>query len=106
MTIKANIRTIVVASAVMAAGLGSSEWHPGNFFISEAHARPGRPMTPTSVAGVARRTTRRTIRRTTAYVATLPKACKTVVIDGTKLHHCGSTYYQSYNKQYVVVNVD
>jgi len=63
-------------------------------------------MTPTSVAGVARRTTRRSIRRSTVYVATLPKSCTTVVIDGTKLHHCGSTYYQSYNKQYVIVNVD
>jgi len=106
MTIKANIRTIVIASAVMAAGLGGSDWYLGDYFISEAHARPGRPMTPTSVAGVARRTTRRTIRRTNRYVATLPRSCTTVVIDGTKLHHCGSTYYQSYNKQYVVVNVD
>ncbi len=106
MTIKANIRTIMIASAVMAAGLGISDWHPGEFFISEAHARPGRPMTPTSVAGVARRTTRRTIRRTNRYVATLPRSCTTVTIDGTRLHHCGTSYYQSYNKQYVIVNVD
>jgi hypothetical protein len=63
-------------------------------------------MTPGSVAGVARRTTRRTIRRTSVYVAALPTGCTTVVIEGTTLHQCGATYYQSDNNQYVVVEVD
>lgn len=81
-------------------------WAPGGGFISEAEARVGRPMTPVSVAGVARRTTRRTIRRTSVYAATLPRGCTTVVIEGTTLHQCGGTYYQPYNNQYVVVNVD
>jgi hypothetical protein len=103
---KAKIQTIVIGCSLMAAGLVvDGSFHAG-FFIGEAEARPGRPMTPTSVAGVARRTTRRSIRRSTVYVATLPRSCTTVVIDGTKLHHCGSTYYQSHNKQYVIVNVD
>jgi hypothetical protein len=35
-------------------------------FISEAHAVVGRPLTPVSVAGVARRTARRTVRRCAA----------------------------------------
>ncbi len=30
----------------------------------------------------------------------------TVIIEGATLHHCGSTYYQPHNKQYVVVYVD
>lgn len=34
--------------------------------ISQAHAVVGRPLTPVSVAGVARRTTRRTVRRCAA----------------------------------------
>ncbi len=32
-------------------------------FVSTAEARVGRPLTPVSVAGVARRTSRRTVRR-------------------------------------------
>ncbi len=74
--------------------------------VGEAEARPGRPATPTSVAGVARRTTRRTIRRSTVYIATLPKSCSRVDIDGTTLHLCSGTYYQSHQGQYVVVHVD
>ena len=35
-------------------------------FVSTAHAVVGRPLTPVSYAGVARRTTRRTVYRTTA----------------------------------------
>jgi hypothetical protein len=34
-----------------------------SFFISPAHAVVGRPLTPVSYAGVARRTARRTARR-------------------------------------------
>ncbi len=106
MTMKANIRTIAVGCCLMAAGLVVDGSFQAGFVIDEAGARPGRPMTPTSVAGVARRTTRRTIRRTNRYIATLPRGCTTVTIDGTQLHHCGSTYYQSHNKQYVIVNVN
>jgi hypothetical protein len=76
------------------------------FVVKEAEARLGRPITPGSVAGVARRTTRRTIRRTTVLVATLPRGCTTVVIEGVQLHQCGGTYYQPYRGQYVVVHVD
>lgn len=106
MIIKTNIWTLVVGCCLMAAGMFVDAWLNSGFIISESHAVLGRPATPASVAGVARRTTRRTIRRTTVYVATLPRGCTTVVIDSTTLHHCGSTYYQPYNNQYVIVNVD
>ncbi|PSB62413.1 hypothetical protein C7B61_14570, partial [filamentous cyanobacterium CCP1] len=66
----------------------------------------GRPATPISGAGVARRTTRRVIRRSTIYAATLPVGCSTVVIEGASLYQCGATYYQPYGNQYVVVYVD
>ena len=74
--------------------------------VEDAHAIVGRPATPGSVAGVARRTTRRTIRRSAIYVASLPRGCTTVVIEGTTLHQCGTTYYQPSGNQYVVVYVD
>ncbi|WP_204139780.1 hypothetical protein [Halomicronema sp. CCY15110] len=71
-----------------------------------AAAIVGRPATPVSVAGAARRTTRRVIRRSTIYAATLPANCYTVVIEGASLYQCGTTYYQPYNNQYVVVYID
>jgi hypothetical protein len=74
--------------------------------VREAEARIGRPMTPVSVAGVSRRTTRRVIRRSTIYRASLPRGCTTVVVSGATLHQCGGTYYQPYNNQYMVVYVD
>ncbi|WP_436117478.1 hypothetical protein [Phyllobacterium sp. LjRoot231] len=41
---------------------------PGFSFVTSAEARIGRPLTPVSVAGVARRSARRTIRRCVAGV--------------------------------------
>jgi hypothetical protein len=78
----------------------------GGSLMKEAHAVVGRPLTPVSVAGVARRTTRRAIVATSVYVAALPPSCTVVVIEGTSLHQCGSTYYQASGTQYVVVNVE
>lgn len=74
--------------------------------VQEANAVIGRPLTPLSGAGVARRTTRRVIRRSTIYAATLPMGCSAVAIEGTSLYQCGATYYQPYGSQYVVVYVD
>ena len=106
MKIRAKVRTIAIGCSLLAAGfLVDGGFHIG-IVVSEAQARIGRPATPGSVAGVARRTTRRRIRRTTIYVATLPRGCTTVVIEGTTLHHCGGTYYQPYSGRYVVVYVD
>lgn len=78
----------------------------GMSMVREAHAIVGRPLTPVSYAGVARRTARRMIYATNVYVASLPPACTVVVIEGTSLHMCGGTYYQASGTQYVVVNVE
>ena len=75
-------------------------------FIPEAAAVIGRPLTPVSYAGVARRTTRRAIYATSVYVATLPQGCTTIVIEGTTVQQCGSTYYQASGGQYVAVTVE
>ncbi|RWG83252.1 MAG: hypothetical protein E5X49_26305 [Mesorhizobium sp.] len=93
-----------IAVALMFAGLVEA---PAPFapFVGDAQAKVGRPLTPGSVAGVARRTTRRTIRRSTIYVARLPAGCVKSPINGVVLWHCGSTYYQLYGARYVVVHV-
>lgn len=74
--------------------------------VPPASAVVGRPATPVSVARAARRTTRRVIRRSTIYVASLPRGCSTVIIEGVSLYSCGGTYYEPYGDQYVVVYVD
>ena len=104
---KTVIRVLVIGCCLLAADLLTDGlFNTGIRLKTEAEARVGRPLTPVSVAGVARRTTRRRIRRTSVYVATLPTACTTVVIEGTTLYQCGGTYYQPYGNQYVIVNVD
>ena len=106
MKIRAKVRTIVIGCSLFAACLLVDGGFHNKIVVSEAEARVGRPATPGSVAGVARRTTRRRIRRSTIYVASLPRGCTTVVIDGTTLQQCGGTYYQTHGSQYVVVYVD
>jgi hypothetical protein len=73
--------------------------------LSEANARIGHPATPGSVAGVARRTTRRTVRRSAIYISALPAGAR-VTIYGTLVWRCGGTYYQPSGSRYVVVYVD
>jgi len=90
----------VAASDLLPVGVVS-----GGILVRDAQAIVGRPLTPVSVAGVARRTTRRTIVATSIYVAALPPACTVVVMEGMTLHQCGGTYYQPYGTQFVVVNV-
>jgi len=97
---------LALAPALFIADLPADRPIGGVSLLKEAHAVVGRPMTPVSVAGVARRTTRRTIVATSVYVATLPPACTVVVIEGTSLHQCGTTYYQASGTQYVVVKVE
>ena len=65
-----NVKTVAIAAGAFACtvllSLGGSE--PGGISISveSAQARVGRPLTPVSVAGVARRQTRRAIYGTAA----------------------------------------
>lgn len=59
-----------------------------------------------TAAGVARRTTRRVIRRSTIYVSTLPAHCVKVSFNGIGYWHCGGQYYQHYNGRYVVVYIN
>lgn len=110
MTTKSNGWTVACAIGAAAVGLLVAT-NPGALFLdgslmSKAEAIVGRPLTPISVAGVARRTTRRTIARSSIYVNSLPTACVQTNINGTLLYQCGATYYQPYGTQYVVVYVN
>ena len=85
------------------AGFGTAFLSSGNGgWVSPAQARVGRPATPGSVAGTARRTTRRTIRRG-AYIATIPKGCHYGSYYGYSLYSCGGQYYQKSGSGYVIV---
>jgi hypothetical protein len=61
MTMTTKLRVILLTGAIGLIGLFSSEQLPfsGIGFITSAEATVGRPLTPVSVAGVARRSARR-----------------------------------------------
>ncbi len=99
--------TLVCALALLVGAadlpLGLQQDAPQLFnFVSGAEARVGRPMTPVSVAGTARRTTRRVIRRG-AYIAAIPAGCAYGNYYGYSLYYCGGVYYQKSGGGYVIV---
>lgn len=101
-----TVKATLVAALAMIAGGALDIALETALVVSPAQARVGRPLTPISYAGVARRTTRRAIYATSVYAARLPRGCTSVIIDGTALHQCGGTYYQATGGRYVVVRVD
>lgn len=99
------VATAAAATLMFDLSVGAVGGH-GGFFTSQAEARVGRPATPVSYAGVARRSARRTIYVTNRYVATLPAGCMTTIINGVSVYQCGSTYYQPSGNQYVIININ
>ena len=97
---------IVALAFLLGAGdieLADHESAIGSFrLVPGAEAVVGRPLTPLSYAGVARRTTRRTIRRG-AYIAAIPPGCPYGTYYGYSLYYCGGTYYQRSGNGYVIV---
>ena len=82
-----GIRRTLLFAAVLGCGIfGSTQWSndAGTVFgVSSAEARVGRPATPASVAGVARRTTRRAVVGGAAVgAAAAGAACVRVYVDG------------------------
>ena len=98
----------------------SSETPHMPVLAKQAQAVIGRPLTPGSAAGVARRTTRRAVYATNAsqqqqaqqqqeaqaqqqaasalpkgtVVSALPSGCSSVTVDGISVFSCGGTMYQ------------
>lgn len=62
MTVSRKLIVSIAAAAALAAGLfWNGETAVDNGLVTSAEARVGRPLTPMSYAGVARRTTRRAV---------------------------------------------
>lgn len=95
---------LAALAAGLALDLDPADWSRTGPF-SSAEAIVGRPMTPLSAAGVARRTTRRMVYRRNVYIATLPANCTTIIVNGATIHSCGSLYYEPYGDQYVQVDL-
>jgi hypothetical protein len=95
----------------------------GAFFFADVHVEPdarmpvsvgfatpagaviGRPLTPLSYAGVARRTTRRVVTWTTTTIAVLPAGCVYGAYYGGYYYRCGGIYYAKSGGVYVRVVV-
>lgn len=79
-------QTFLAATIFSFAMLGSVAWSPGggvSLSIDSAEARVGRPATPVSVAGVARRQTRRAVVGGAAVgAAAAGTACVRVLVNG------------------------
>jgi len=103
-------RAIVALAVLFAAGdvqiASEIGIGPVGGFVSSAEAavvvrRPA--VRPVSAAGVARRTTRRVIRRSTTFVAVVPAGCAYGTYYGYNLYYCGGVYYQRSGSGYVIV---
>ena len=71
-----------------------------------AEARIGRPLTPLSYAGVARRTSRRTTRRVVRRLSVLPAGCIYGPYAGAYYYRCGGSYYARSGGVYVQVYIN
>jgi hypothetical protein len=119
-----NPRLLALSMALPLFLAGVSPDSPlGLTLLQEAHAVVGAPLTPVSVAGVARRTTRRTVVAGTAaaastattatapqqdtvphppgapaigtVVSALPAGCKPETRSGVEYQNCGGVYYRA-----------
>jgi hypothetical protein len=80
-----GVMRILIVAAAFVSGFGSFELAQDSFALStqSAEARVGRPATPVSVAGVARRQTRRAVVGGAAVgAATVGAACVRVLVNG------------------------
>src|SRR6266446_3594581 len=80
-------QTFLIAAVVVCGIFGSVDWSQSqglSLSVSSAQARVGRPGTPVSVAGVARRTTRRAVVGGAAVgAAAAGTACVRVLVNGS-----------------------
>jgi hypothetical protein len=91
-----SICTVDFAAGIVAPGV----------FGGEARAVVGRPLTPLSYAGVARRTTRRVVRRTAYRVNALPPGCIYGPYYGGNYYNCAGTYYEKSGNVYIQVVIE
>lgn len=103
-----NIAIVWLAAVVGMVGLelGAEMGLPGVALVQDAHAIVGRPGTPVSYAGTARRTSRRVARRTTYRIASLPAGCAYGPYYGGYYYNCGGVYYEQDGNVYVQIVFD
>ena len=81
-----SVKQALLATVTLAFGaLASINWSPGGVLsvaVESAQARVGRPLTPVSVAGVARRSTRRAVVGGAA-VGAAATGCVRVLVNGS-----------------------
>ena len=81
-----SVMRMLLVAAALACGFGALEWSQDRglaLSVQGAEARVGRPATPASVAGVARRTTRRAVVGGAAVgAAAAGTACVRVLVNG------------------------
>ena len=81
-----GLKAMLAATVIVFGVSGSVDWSHDNglsLSIEAAQARVGRPLTPVSVAGVARRTTRRAVVGGAAVgAAVVAPGCVRVVVNG------------------------
>jgi hypothetical protein len=87
------MKSITIAAAIIAAlgalSVDGASLSQGTLALSEAHAVRGRPATPVSYAGAARRTTRRAVGATAATAAAVTTTCvQTVDVYGRVITRC------------------
>jgi len=80
-----GLKAMLAAAAIVCGVSGSADWSSDNgltLSVERAQARVGRPLTPVSVAGVARRTTRRAVVGGAAVGAAVARPCVRVLVNG------------------------
>jgi hypothetical protein len=91
-----TLKQMLIAALALAAGGATLFWSgnipvPSGSFIGQAEARIGRPLTPLSYAGVARRTTRRAVAAGAAagaYYYAAPRCRQVVNSYGQIVYRC------------------
>jgi hypothetical protein len=109
MSVLGKFSTLALAVALVSADASMQGFDLATLTIAPAttaEARIGRPLTPLSYAGVARRTTRRVVRRTAIRVNTLPAGCVYGLYYSAYYYRCGAAYYQRSGGVYVKVVID
>ena len=104
-----KIAIVALAAATGFAGLelGESLSDVGlPYVVRPAEAVVGRPLTPVSVAGTARRTSRRVARRTSYRINTLPAGCVYGPYYGAYYYNCAGAYYVQEGTVYIKVVFD
>jgi hypothetical protein len=101
---KIAITSLVAVFGICGLELGAELQIPGVYgAVTDAQAVVGRPLTPLSYAGVARRTTRRVVRRTAYRVNALPPGCPYGPYYGGYYYYCGGRYYEQSGNVYIQV---